>query len=118
MGAESVRTSPPNIAVAYATMYPSLAAIAREHGYALALHGSMARDMDLIAVPWTEEAGEPEDLIAALQEYTICYLSPADKLPVLRPHGRKVWSLHFETGGSDYIDLSVMPRLQSPVDTA
>ena len=26
--------------------------VAREMGYALALHGSMNRDMDLIAVPW------------------------------------------------------------------
>lgn len=30
--------------------------VARGCGYAIGLHGSMKRDVDLIAVPWTDEA--------------------------------------------------------------
>ena len=47
---------PANRAAVYAAaLYPDLAEIAREHGYALAVHGSLARDFDLIAVPWREK---------------------------------------------------------------
>lgn len=28
--------------------------IAREHGYALSVHGSVARDIDIVAIPWVE----------------------------------------------------------------
>lgn len=33
-----------------------IVAVARELGYALAVHGSLARDLDIIACPWTETA--------------------------------------------------------------
>lgn len=42
---------PANNAPVYACMYQELAEICRAHGYALAIHGSMARDFDLIAIP-------------------------------------------------------------------
>ncbi len=40
-------------------IYPQLVEEARRHGYALAPHGSLQRDLDLIAVPWSEEAAAP-----------------------------------------------------------
>lgn len=46
--------NPATYAPMYAALYPSLAEIARTHGWALAVHGTLGRDMDLICVPWTE----------------------------------------------------------------
>lgn len=42
-------------------------AVARTHGYALALHGSQKRDLDLVAVPWVEEVSSPDVLVNALE---------------------------------------------------
>lgn len=30
--------------------------VAKRHGWAIGVHGSLKRDIDLIAIPWTEEA--------------------------------------------------------------
>ena len=99
---------------AFAYLYDALVPVAREHGYALALHGSMARDLDLIAVPWTEEAATSDVLIAAITEAAGGFLiehSPGTpregRDPTLKPHGRLAWSIHLK--GQPYIDISVMP---------
>jgi len=50
-------TSPPIPAASaafYAVVYPTLRDVAKLHGYALAIHGTMTRDFDLVAIPWTE----------------------------------------------------------------
>ena len=36
----------------YASIYHGLAEVARKHGYALAIHGTVTSDLDLIAVPY------------------------------------------------------------------
>lgn len=41
-------------------------AIAKEYGYNLVIHGSMAHDLDLIAVPWVDDPRPEEELIARL----------------------------------------------------
>lgn len=95
----------------YATMLPGLQEVARAHGYALAVHGSMARDFDLIAVPWTSSAGAPHEVARALCDRVGGSFSQFDSNGVAgsKPHGRRCWSIHF--GGGCYIDLSIMPRL-------
>jgi hypothetical protein len=86
-------------------VYPELAAKARSLGYALALHGSLQRDLDLIAVPWTEEADDAHALIAALcEEFDV---EPNHNAAVRRPHGRLCWSVPLWWGA--YLDISVMP---------
>ena len=40
----------------YPAILPTLKGVAHEHGYAVAVHGSQARDLDVIAVPWVEGA--------------------------------------------------------------
>jgi hypothetical protein len=102
----------------YTWIWPALVAAGRRQGYALALHGSMARDLDVVAVPWTEEAGSEEDLIAEIAEAVQVYLPDgSDPLqdprfaPSDKPHGRRAWSLHM--GGGAYIDLSIMPRKEA-----
>ena len=105
----------------YALLIEPLQKTARRYGYALATHGSLRRDIDLIAVPWVEEAAEPDFLVAALMACLqrvnkIVFTRPEDpdwphdkpgsRNPTEKPHGRLAWSLHL---GPTYIDLSVMP---------
>ncbi len=80
---------------------------ARELGYALGVHGSLARDLDLIACPWTETASSPEDLAEALRAKVGGVLGSKGHE---RPHGRRIFVIHL--GGGPYIDLSVMPRTE------
>lgn len=88
---------------------------AREKGYALAVHGSLNRDIDLLAVPWTEEASSAEEVAEAIRaaaEKTspgrMAFVATNDPCPRVKPHGRLAWSIHL--GGGPFIDLSVMPR--------
>lgn len=108
--------------IAYALMYERLAPVAREHGYALTLHGSLVTDLDLVAVPWTESAGEPMGLIDAICEASggemrdggrwdaerSEFVRTVGRVGFPKPHGRLVWTIHL--GGGPYIDISVMPR--------
>lgn len=99
-------------AVAYLMIYPALRDEALKHGYALAVHGSLGRDMDLIAVPWTEDASDGETLVKALCDVAGLYVRPpfeAHPEPSPKPHGRMAWTLI--PGGPLFIDLSVMPKV-------
>ncbi len=108
-------------AATYAALYPDLVTAARTHGYALAIHGSLTRDFDLIAVPWTQEASEGLELIKSLQEVVGCcyrrssideFFTDAD--PRSRPHLRRGYVIHLTDDGAKgpYLDISVMPRWQ------
>ena len=87
----------------------------RRQGYAVAIHGSQIRDLDLIAVPWQETAigaEECADIIAAAIPGTVI------GEPVEKPYGRLGFAIHPLRAGQYgfdrwYIDLSVMPRLAS-----
>ena len=103
--------------------------VARECGYALGVHGSMHRDLDLIAVPWVEEAKSADELIEALREACDGEIIPSGTKggrwdavrgefveatvnnPDHKPHGRLAWNIHLEFG--PFIDISVMPRMES-----
>lgn len=76
----------------------------------MALHGSLQRDLDLIAIPWTEEAVEPIALINALcEEFDLETNHPIDA-PWIKPHGRLAWTIPLWWGA--YLDVSVMPRVK------
>jgi hypothetical protein len=105
----------------YSFIYAHLIPIAREHGYALSLHGSMQRDLDLIAVPWIDEASKPYDLVIAIKtaingyihdewDFEKCALERdfSRRNPTIKPHGRLTWAI--QLGAGYYIDLSVMPK--------
>jgi hypothetical protein len=113
-GLPRVRHTP--YALVYAALLPGLQQIAREKGYALAVHGSMATDLDLVALPWTEEADGAEALVQAIKTHLGLIFHPAcpHANPDKRPHGRRTWSLCFDPAsdlyiGGPWIDLSVMP---------
>ncbi len=94
----------------YAALYPLLREVARQHGYALALHGSLAKDLDVVAVPWTEDASDDVTLLRALVNRAGGLLSGNEAARGIKPHGRRAYTIHLPDGGG-YIDLSVMPRV-------
>lgn len=96
---------------------PKARDIASGFGYALAVHGSMSRDLDLVAIPWTDDAKSAEDLVEAIRAGFNGVIKNDPNAPVgdyinrnpkPKPHGRLAWSIYL--GAGPYIDLSVMPR--------
>ncbi len=53
----------------YAVFFHYLKEIAETYGYNLVIHGSMDRDLDLIAIPWIDEPRPEQDMIKEFQEY-------------------------------------------------
>ena len=103
----------------FAAALPTLRDVAKAHGYALAVHGSMHRDLDLIACPWVEDAAEPQVLADALREAVkgrFTWQNRSFEDPSPRPHGRLAYAFYLDREswqGQDgpFIDLSIMPRL-------
>lgn len=101
----------------YAALYPGLLETAQHHGYTLAIHGSMVRDFDLVAVPWTEGATSADKLI-----YDIALVHASDSgtwrdaaeravaSKSEKPHGRRAYTILLG-GGGPRLDISVMPRI-------
>lgn len=96
---------PATYAPVYCAMYPELARIAREHGYALAIHGSMQRDFDLICVPWAETVSDPLAVVDAMCDYyAIRKVGDFEK----KRHGRIAQTISIKWGECA-IDLSFLP---------
>ena len=87
----------PNYGPVYAAaLYPDLAKIFQKHGYALAVHGSLARDFDLIAVPWVEPVtSKPEHIFADIKkEFAVDHILG----PESKPQGRMAYTICFGFG--------------------
>ncbi len=106
-------------AVMYASMIPVIQDICRLYGYCCAMHGSMARDLDVVAVPWVDDAQSPDVLVMGIAAETGGRLEnyfaeregdEIQQYPVKLPHGRLAWRISF--AAERYIDVSVMPRIQ------
>lgn len=88
---------------------------AKKCGYAIGVHGSMRRDLDLIAVPWVEEFSDKNDLAGAIQ-IAACGLKSASYEWERKTHGRMAtafpvcWTWHCTPmiKSNGHIDLSVM----------
>ena len=95
-------------AVFYAVLYESFRKVAIDLGYTLALHGSMSKDMDLIAVAWTEEAKPVKSLIEAISnEIGDTVWKEHHFISEEKPHGRIAYTLSIM--GEYFIDLSIIP---------
>ena len=99
----------PGYSPVYCALYPELAKLAREHGYALAVHGSLRRDFDLIAVPWAEAPSDPDVLVEAFT--TTFALHRTSDSPVKKAHGRIAYTISIGFGEAA-LDLSFMPRAE------
>jgi len=116
----------------YAIMFEPLKEIALKYGYNLVLHGSLNRDMDLIAIPWSEEVGNIDSMMDEFCQYVGGKLHQFNHMAdgsfdifTPKPHGRICYIIDIYRGGyfegdgfekltyfSDpqtYIDISVMP---------
>lgn len=98
----------------YPPLMEPLREAARRLGYALAVHGSQERDLDLVAVPWVEGAEDAETLWASLLSVADAVAGPAfvvaGRMVSERPHGRRAINIHL---GHAYLDVSVMPRSEA-----
>lgn len=115
----------------FACLYHGLCDVARKHGYALSIHGTVTTDLDLVAIPWTDDAATAEVVKQALMEHIgacsygdllrrgghsedfvqqiLARNEPGSKEPEVKPHGRRAWNLYMDAGAK--VDLSVMPRV-------
>lgn len=110
----------------YARIFTQARIIAWQYGYACVAHGSYTRDLDLLLVPWTDQArGNDDQLLKLIAD--ACDLQFRDgKQPVYesvpdyteKPHGRKACSLFFPAANDRrWVDISIMPCARSQVQT-
>jgi len=77
---------------------------ARKYGYAITEHGSRERDLDLVAIPWIEDAAfYPEFLHGLCKDIDAVIVGQMED----KPHGRIAVSLQ-KRGWYRIIDLSVI----------
>lgn len=97
----------------YGRIYTMVRKLAWEEGYAIGLHGSFTRDLDLIAVPWTGSACEPEHLVRRIVDATGLHDQHGN--PGSKPMGRLCWTLTFPAFNDPrFVDLSIMPIQVEP----
>jgi len=101
--------TPANNAPVYASMYKELAEIAREHGYALAIHGSLSRDFDLVCVPWANAVNSPERVV---KDITATFGFREIGTPEIKEHSRVVYTIGSQWGDC-FLDISFTPSSQS-----
>lgn len=101
----------------YARIFTIARCIAWAEGYALAMHGSFTRDLDLIAVPWAAHACEPDHLARRIENAAALTISVAPKND--KPFGRLVWTMTLPTFADPrFVDLSVMPPAVAETNAA
>ncbi len=114
-----------NVLAAYHRMIEPIRTVARGMGYAIAVHGSLARDIDLVAIPWVDKCESAPTLAAQIlnvlkQEFGYAVWKQVDgdgkpwQLAGQKPHGRRTYSI---VCAGTYVDLSIMPaRYDTPHD--
>lgn len=94
---------------------PPMRRAAKDAGYAIAVHGTLNRDIDLVAIPWAEHnvwtKEALRDVLCGAVRGVIgrCHYH-SNKDWTVKPHGRFATTLLAWVGeGTATIDLSVMP---------
>lgn len=106
----------------YTLFYERLKQIAKQYGYNLVIHGSMARDLDLIAIPWIDEPQDELLMIQDFHEYLTGkkYSKKENYHHSILPGGRSSYVIHLNLGDKNgewtrfeneqyYLDISVTP---------
>lgn len=96
---------------------------ALKFGYNLVIHGSMDRDLDLIAIPWVDEPKDEFLMIQAMDKQLNNVYSEFKEHYLLNtlPGGRKAYAINLNRGGKWnnyldeqwYLDISVTPLLNT-----
>lgn len=106
----------------YALFFENLKRIAKRHGYNLVLHGSLNRDMDLIAVPWVDSPKPELKMIQSFDRYLRGYYNTTAEgygFSTL-PGGRHWYHINLNRGDKRgewmryadeqyYLDISITP---------
>jgi len=101
----------------YARCYEPIKKIALKYGYNLLLNGSMNRDFDLVAVPWSKELGNVDTMIQEIADFVGgCNQPLTDAQRNCFPHGRISYIIDINRGGKFnnyedkqyYFDISVI----------
>lgn len=98
----------------YRSRLPAIRETAKEHGYAIGVHGSLRRDLDLIAAPWREDASGADTLAAAIH-HAACGFTQSKYQWEQKPAGRVAvsmpicWTHRHGVLSDGHIDLSVCP---------
>jgi len=92
----------------YASIYDDIRNAAMDCGWALGLHGSLSSDMDIMAMPWVEDAKPVEEMIDAIIN---CFTDNpfnniSRKLYYNKPNGRVVYTIHIWKDW--YLDINVI----------
>jgi hypothetical protein len=92
----------------YASIYDDLRNAAMGCGWALGLHGSLASDMDIMAMPWTENAKPVEEMIKALSDCFVgCPFKEYHTVPHYdKPNNRVVYTMSIWADW--YLDINVI----------
>lgn len=113
----------------FAIIASQLDRVAQRFGWAVTLHGSMSRDLDVVLIPWTDDAEHEDKVVDAIRFFVEgTYITSARKRNekkmksstkdgiahfsvTEKPHGRRAISLYI--GHSQYyLDISIMPRIE------
>ncbi len=105
----------------YAFCFDHIKVIARSYGYNMVLHGSMNRDLDMIAIPWDKNPGNVQAMLAEICSFVGGDIMPErdeDRMEFAKTHhGRMIYVVNVNRGGKwngyndeqYYFDISVMP---------
>lgn len=104
----------------YTEILPVIREVARKCGYAIAVQGSMTRDFDLVAVPWSSKFLHRETLVLRIEK-AICeyrFIRTVSELRKIQKshahqekHGNVGEGFVVMTGADTYLDmLVIIPR--------
>lgn len=100
---------------------PAMRLAAQDAGYAITVHGSLNRDIDVVAVPWREhQVADAERLVDLLAGAIGGITGRCNKSSewTEKPHGRRAKTLLVWCGQNTAdIDLSIMPVISPPEES-
>lgn len=95
----------------YAHVYEALKKIAMDMGYNLLIHGSLDRDLDLVAITWSDDAKPMESVVIAFDEYLTGSSQKGGDIKLsylykVLPGGRHSYVINLNRGGrwNNYMD--------------
>ena len=115
----------------YSVCLHAMQEISRELGYNLIIHGSMNRDMDLVAIPWVDNPAPEIALIRELDEYLRGFSyeeagATRGYIFSVLPGGRHSYVINLNRGGrwngfedeQCYLDISITPLVVPATDNS
>lgn len=91
----------------YAMIYAHVKQAGIDSGWAVSIHGSLASDLDLVAIAWTDDALDTVEFLKAIEDHlsgTIWTYKWNGPHP--NKAGRITWTMPLET--DHYIDMTVI----------